>query len=198
MQTIRTSGPQTQPVIRPVTGLRDINGVALTLDCDVIVDHLRGWKSRTPYRASPSAYRAKLVGIGDPGLPGNNILKVRPHGSTYISSSGPEQVEVVMFDDYEWLGAETAAAQEQLRLGRDLTECRFGWFYFEEFQRTATSLYLAVQKAKVTAADGQKVRAEGICAYMEGVSSSDCPYEYGTSVADLWQFGWFAARMGRT
>ena len=84
MQTIRTSGAQTRPVIRPVTGLRDIKGVALTLDCDVIVDHLRGWKSHTSLRANPSAYRAKLVGIGDSGMPGNNILKVRPHGSTYI------------------------------------------------------------------------------------------------------------------
>lgn len=143
MQTIRTSGPQGTPFIPPVSNPTDINGVLITLDCEVIVNRFRDMASMK----RDSWFRAKVVGIGDPGLPGRMILKIRPHGSSYIEAVRPEAVEVHVFDEVAWVEAEGASATHMMapgydRPGVDLEKCLFGGFYFEQFQRGAAGVYV--------------------------------------------------------
>jgi hypothetical protein len=154
MQTIRASGPAMSPIIPPVSNLVDFMGQPITLDCDVLVNRFReGFASGNMRDVSWG--RARVVGIGDGGLPGREIIKIRPHGSTYIHAAGPEQVEVHTFDEYAWLAAETAAAHHfgddradawgsvrRENRGKDLTKCLFGGFYFEPFQHYAAGVYV--------------------------------------------------------
>jgi hypothetical protein len=135
--TIRASGPAMTPAIPPVTGLLSHDGVPITLDCEVLVNRLRRFMAK-----DATCFRAKVVAIGDPGLPGRPVIKIRPHGSTYIETAGPEDCDVRVFDDYAWLLAEEAAAVEMSRLGRDLSKCLFGGFWFEQFQRFAAKVYV--------------------------------------------------------
>lgn len=139
---VQASRPFQTPSIPPVMNLKDVNGVVITLDCEVILE-----RNRHILRNTEPTYRARVVAIGDPGLPGREVLKVRPHGSNYIETVGPADCEVHIFDDYLWTRAEEASAKEQDRLGRDLTTCLFGGFYFEPFQRFAIKSYVEIRAA---------------------------------------------------
>lgn len=151
MQTIRVAGPQTTPTIPPVKNLRDHRGQLITLDSDAIINRHRGMFSMSEW-----VMRGRIVSIGDPGLPGHEIIRFRPYGSTYLEACSPADVELHTFDDYGWLEAETAAAKEAgdprylhgswgefQRHGADLTLCQFGGFWFEKYQRAVMRHYLA-------------------------------------------------------
>lgn len=138
------------PTIPPVSGLLDFHGRSIELDAEVIVCRLRGLVR------NPGRFRAKVVGMGDPGLPGREIIKIRPFGSNYIEAAAPGEVETHVFDAYRWLAAETEAADDmggdkadgwghvrRENRGIDLTKCMFGGFYFEEFQRRTMAAYLS-------------------------------------------------------
>ena len=116
----------------PVKGIRDKNGVEFTLDCEVIVRY-------DPDRAP--AHRGRVVGIGDVALPGEPVLKVRPHGSAYVETVGSRCCEVHEFDLNKWAECESQVEEAQHVLGRKSRDIRFGGEYFEEAQREIIKLY---------------------------------------------------------
>lgn len=132
------------PNIPPIVPPLDVNGAIVMLDVDVIVNRFRQMTRTMPDHWT----RAKVVGIGDPGLPGREVLRIRLHGGTYTTVAGPKDVEVHVFDEYRWVQAEEAAAKELSRptwkhpCGVSLETCLFGGFNYEEFQRQAGSHYV--------------------------------------------------------
>lgn len=133
------------PIIPPVVPPVDVKGVSINLDCEVIGCRFRDLPGLMPN----SWYRAKVVGIGDPGLPGRVVIRIRPHGGSYTEVSGAGDLEVHQFDDAAWTMAETIAAETMMRpawnrRAINLEECLFGGHYFEEFQRLAATHYVKI------------------------------------------------------
>lgn len=123
-----------KPTPAPVYGkAMDRSGNSLELDADVIVHP----------RYGSAARRAKVVAIGDYGHPGMNIVRIREHGSAYITTCQSEDCEPHCFDDYDWLKAEEAAAVVMDKRGIDLARCMFGGFWFDQYQREVAKVYMA-------------------------------------------------------
>lgn len=143
-QTIRVdTRPRGEPIIPPVSNLLDRNGALIALDSDVL---LYSWRKEV-YK------RGRVIVIGDAGLPGREVVGIRPHGSTYREVFGPKDIELHTFDDYRWLLAEEAAAHHLgddrfdawgtlQKRGLDLGLCMFGGFYFERFQEAVVRHYM--------------------------------------------------------
>jgi hypothetical protein len=126
----------TFPIPAPVYGkCLDADGNPLELDVEVLAR----------FQFSKSCYRGKVVSIGDEGLPGRNVVRVRQHGSAVLSVFGSETCTPHHFDEYEWLSAETAAAKEMSDQGIDLARTMYGGFFFDEYQRRTMRHYLAAQ-----------------------------------------------------
>jgi len=127
----------TKPNPAPMYGRAlDANDNVLHLDIDVMAQ-------RSSFRSQP--IRAKVVAIGDEGLPDRPICRVRQHGSAVLSGYSTAECTPHHFDEYEWLAAETEAARVMDKRGVDLTRCAYGGFYFEQFQREVMKAYLAAQ-----------------------------------------------------
>lgn len=138
----RAGGSYT-PTIPPIVAPLDCKGVRIALDCEVIGHSFRDMPGLMPGHW----YRAKVVGYGDPGLPGREVLRVRHHGCPHTTADTPRCVEVHTFDDYEWVKAEEAAAHYMMRptwerrKGVDLAETLWGGWWFDEFQRRTATHY---------------------------------------------------------
>jgi hypothetical protein len=125
-------GPRPHPA--PVYGKAlDANGRPLNLDVEVLAG----------FPFSDTKYRGKVVSIGDEGLTGRNVVKVRQHGSPVLSTFSSEGCCPHRFDEYEWLAAETRAAKEMSDEGIDLIRTMYGGFFFEDFQKRTMRHYLA-------------------------------------------------------
>lgn len=136
------------PIVPVVVAPLDVNGVRISLDCEVIACRFRDLPRLMP----DSWYRAKVVGIGDPGLPGRVVIRIRPYGGTYTEVSGAGDLEVHQFDEVAWVQAEEAAAHGMMRAtwsrkAVDLDRCLFGEPYHEEFQRRAATAYVKQRSA---------------------------------------------------
>lgn len=127
------------PLIPPVVPPADIKGTLITLDCEVITNTF------PEMRRMESWGRAKVVGIGDGGLPGRVVLKVRPYGSNYLETVSPRQCEVHAFDEYGWIAAGEKAARRMADRNIDLARCLWGHFYFEEYQREVARAYVGAR-----------------------------------------------------
>jgi len=127
----------TRPNAAPVYGKAiGRNGQPVDLDQEVLVHRGFGMEP----------VRAKVVGIGDAGLPDRNTVKIRQYGSAHLSSASSKECEIWRFDEYEWLCAETAAAGVMTKRDVDLARCMFGGFYFDVYQREVMKAYLGARK----------------------------------------------------
>lgn len=127
------------PGIPPIAPPRGTDGVLITLDSDVIIDRVA--------KIGCSTMRARVVGIGDEGLPGRELLRVRPHGSNYLQGVDARRCEAHVFDEYAWLRAEEEAARALDRKGVDLALSLWGYHYFDDFKREAAKAYCAALPA---------------------------------------------------
>ncbi len=136
-ETYRRANPGAfmTPAIPPVNPPFDAVGAVINLDSEVIVN-------RKPFLGMPT-WRGKVVAIGDEGLPGRENLKIRPHGSNYLSGAQPLACEVHVFDEYAWLRAEEEAARVLDRRGIDLALTLWGYFHFDTFKREAAKAYVS-------------------------------------------------------
>lgn len=148
-QTAKIADGRFQPTVPPVSGLKDSSGALIGIGNEVIVNRLFMMRGRL---GSGHCYRASVVGIGDPGLPGRAVVKIRPYCSTYIETAGPDSLTVHTFEPYAWINAETEAALEASRLGWELVACLFGGFRFEQFQRLAATFYMRTIAAEAVSA----------------------------------------------
>lgn len=133
------------PSIPPVAHPFDAQGHLVGLDCEVIVNRFRSYRGEM---RDGGWRRAKVVGIGDEGLPGRVILRIRPHGSNYLEGCGAGDVEVHDFDAYAWVKAEEKAAKVFMLRNVDLADTLWGHRYFGQFQAEVASQYVAALPTK--------------------------------------------------
>lgn len=131
------------PGIPPIAPPLGSDGAVINLDCEVIIDRVE--------KLGGSTKRAKVVGIGDEGLLGRELLRVRPHGSNYIHGVQALRCEAHVFDEYAWLRAEEEAARVLDRRGIDLALTLWGYHHFDEFKREAAKAYCAALQSEASA-----------------------------------------------